>query len=217
MREAEAGGGGCKIGFNSNHHMCSHIRGHGEEAEREQNPLRNKWVPHPIFRVCFETARSKPSLSSKMADPPASAPHMCEHTRGNGAGMSKSARLRSATAPRICERSFSLFHGSRPPISVMLRGVWNSLHWSACKHYKTYLSSDNSFKLPITDKIWPGQVKRLHISIFDISKIRQKKIIGWSKAQKYRRCLWMILVSLLCQVLVIISAKLSCWEADKPG
>ena len=39
------------------------------------------------------------------ADPPASAPRMCEHNRGGGAGMSKSARLRSATAPRICERS----------------------------------------------------------------------------------------------------------------
>ena len=41
-----------------------------------------------------------------MADPPASAPRMCEHTRGSGAGISKSARLRSATAPRMCERSF---------------------------------------------------------------------------------------------------------------
>ena len=29
----------------------------------------------------------------------ASAPRMCEHTHGSGAGMSKSARLRSATAP----------------------------------------------------------------------------------------------------------------------
>ena len=61
---AEAGGGGRKIGFNTNHYMCSHMRGRGAEAAREQNPLRKKWVQHPIFRVRFETARSKPSLSS---------------------------------------------------------------------------------------------------------------------------------------------------------
>ena len=48
-------GSGRKIGFNINHHMRSHIRGRGAEAEREQNPLRNKWVQHPIFRVHFET------------------------------------------------------------------------------------------------------------------------------------------------------------------
>ena len=34
-------------------------------AEREQNPLRKKWVQHPIFHVRFQTARSKPSLSSR--------------------------------------------------------------------------------------------------------------------------------------------------------
>ena len=43
----------------------------------------------------------------EMADPPTSAPHMCEHTRGSRAGMIKSARLRCATAPRMCECSFS--------------------------------------------------------------------------------------------------------------
>ena len=53
-------GGGWKIGFITNHYMRSHIRGGGAEAEREQNPLRNKWVQHPIFRVRFETARPKP-------------------------------------------------------------------------------------------------------------------------------------------------------------
>ena len=42
-----------------------------------------------------------------MADPPASTPHMCEHTRGSAAGMSKSARLCSETTPHICERSFN--------------------------------------------------------------------------------------------------------------
>ena len=43
----------------------------------------------------------------EMADPPASAPRMCEHICGSGAGMSKSARLRSASHPRICERSLT--------------------------------------------------------------------------------------------------------------
>ena len=61
----------------------------------------------------FAASASKPRAPNhhcpqEMADPPASAPRalMCEHTRGNGAGMSKSTRLRSATAPRMCERSF---------------------------------------------------------------------------------------------------------------
>ena len=63
MRGADAGGGGRKIGFYTNHYMRSHMRGRGAEAEREQNPLRNTWVP--IFRVRFETARSKRSLSSR--------------------------------------------------------------------------------------------------------------------------------------------------------
>ena len=43
-----------------------------------------------------------------MADPPASAPRMCEHTRCSGAGISKSARLRSAIAPGMCERSYRM-------------------------------------------------------------------------------------------------------------
>ena len=57
-----------------------------------------------------ETARSKPSLSSRNGRSAgvrsASAPRMCEHTRGSAGGMSKTALLRSATAPRMCERSF---------------------------------------------------------------------------------------------------------------
>ena len=59
----------------------------------------------------FSASASKPRAQNHLcpqekADPPASAPRMCEHTRGDGARKSKSARLRSATAPRICERSF---------------------------------------------------------------------------------------------------------------
>ena len=101
-------------------HVFTHARsrsGGGAEAEREQNPLRKKWVQHPICRVRFETARSKPSLSSRNGRSArvrsAFAPRMCEHTRGSGAGMSKSARLRSATAPRMCESS--LTQAARPP------------------------------------------------------------------------------------------------------
>ena len=81
------------------------------------------------FNTQFAASASKPRAPNhhcpqEMADPPASAPRMCEHTRGSGAGMSKSARLRSATALRMCERSFS--------VSVC---VWNETHlkqWKEC-------------------------------------------------------------------------------------
>ena len=58
----------------------------------------------------FSASASKPRAPThhcpqELADPPASAPRMCEHTRGSVAGMSKSARLRSASAPRMYERS----------------------------------------------------------------------------------------------------------------
>ena len=59
------GGRGRKIGFNTNHYMRSHIRGRGAEVKREQNPLRNKWAQHKIFRIRLETTRSKPSLFSR--------------------------------------------------------------------------------------------------------------------------------------------------------
>ena len=67
----------------------------------------------------FAAPSSKPRAPNhhcpqEMADPPASVPRMCEHTRGSGAGMSKSARLRSATAPRMCERSFRLLTTKMP-------------------------------------------------------------------------------------------------------
>ena len=58
-------GRGRKIGFNTNHYIWSHIRGRWEEAEQEQNPLHNKWLQHLIFHVRFETARFKPSLSTR--------------------------------------------------------------------------------------------------------------------------------------------------------
>ena len=108
MRGADAGGGRRKIGFNTNHYMRSHMRGRWAEAEGGQNPLRNKWVQHPIFHIRFETRSPNHLCPQEMADPPASPPRMSGHTRAGGAGMSKSARLPSATTPRMCERSFRL-------------------------------------------------------------------------------------------------------------
>ena len=58
----------------------------------------------------FSASASKPRAPNhlcpqEMADPPTSATRMCEHTCGSGAGMSKSACLRCATAPHMCECS----------------------------------------------------------------------------------------------------------------
>ena len=91
MRGADAGGGGRKIGFNTNHYMRSHMRGRGAEAVREQNPLRNKSVQQPIFHVRFETARCKPSGFSI-----------------NG----RSARVRCVNIPATAERECQ-----NPPVS----------------------------------------------------------------------------------------------------
>ena len=112
MRGADAGG---NIGFNANHYMCSHIRSRGAEPERDENPLRNKWVQHPIFHVCFEAACSKPS---EMADLPASTLRICEHTRGSVTGMSKSARLRSANTLHMCERTLP-YHRDRMELNLI--------------------------------------------------------------------------------------------------
>ena len=56
----------------------------------------------------FTAPASKPRAPNhhcpqEMADLPASAPRMCEYTRGSAAVIPQSARLRSA--PRMCERS----------------------------------------------------------------------------------------------------------------
>ena len=61
-------------------------------------PLRNR-APQTIF------------VLKKWQIHPPSAPRMYGHNRGSVTEMSKSARLRSATAPRICERSVKyLYH-----------------------------------------------------------------------------------------------------------
>ena len=114
------------------------MRGRGAEAEREQNPLRKKWVQHSICRVRFETARSKPSLSSRNGRSACVRSASAPRPRGSGAGMSKSARLHSATAPRMCERSLNgnkCRYKSRrnpPPLIEHLAPVslWAKTEWS---------------------------------------------------------------------------------------
>ena len=93
----------------------------------------------------FAASASKPRAPNhhcpqEMADPPASAPRMCEHTRGSGAGISKSARLRPATAPRMCERSLNIT--KCPPVSVnyVLWDLDRMLHtyWCAGRFNRSY-------------------------------------------------------------------------------
>ena len=78
-------------------------------AERRRSRSKNRSTRNGS-NTQFTAPASKPRAPNhhcpqEMADPPASAPCMCEHTRGSGAGISKSARLRSATALRMCECS----------------------------------------------------------------------------------------------------------------
>ena len=109
MRGADEGGGP-KIGFNTNHYMRSHMGGRRAEVEWEQNPLRNKWVQHPIFRLRFETAHSKPSLSSRNGRPAlVRSEYVWTYPRQRSRNVKiRSARLRSATTLHICEHSIKL-------------------------------------------------------------------------------------------------------------
>ena len=99
-------------------HKSLHVFTHSAERRRSGSKI----LPATNgSNTQFSASASKPRAPShlcpqEMADPPASAPRICEHTRCSGAGMSKSDRLRSATAPRICERSFrSLTVAGAPP------------------------------------------------------------------------------------------------------
>ena len=81
-------------------------------AERRRSGSKNRSARNGS-NTQFTAPASKPRAPNhhcpqEMADPPASAPRMCEHTHGSRAGISKSARLRSATVPRMCERSFKI-------------------------------------------------------------------------------------------------------------
>ena len=104
---AEVGGGWQKIGFNTNHSMSSHKRGCWAEAAKS-NPQQygsNTQFSGSVLKQQAPNYLCPP----KMADPPAPALYICEHICNNGAGISKSARLRSATALRMCECTFNQF------------------------------------------------------------------------------------------------------------
>ena len=155
------------------------MRGRGAEAERGQNLLRKKWVQRTPNHRCPQ----------EMADPPASAPGMCEHTRGSGAGMSKSTRLRSTTAPRMCERSFTLvnriLHG--PGKTEALMHMLTSKHFPYswwCHQVETFsallaVCAGNS---PVTGE-FPAQrpVTRSFDVFFDLQLNKQlsRKSWGW--------------------------------------
>ena len=66
----------------------------------------------------------------EIADPSTSASRMCEHTRGSGVGMSKSVRLRSATAPRTCERTITVCWAARIQALLAAPVVTMALTWS---------------------------------------------------------------------------------------
>ena len=77
-------------------------------AERRRSGSKNRSARNGP-NTQFTAPASKPRAPNhhcpqEMADPPASAPRMCELTRGSAAGISKSTRLRCATAPGMCER-----------------------------------------------------------------------------------------------------------------
>ena len=104
-----------------------------------------------------------------MADPPASAPRMCEHTRGSAAVMSKSARLRSATVPRICERKTSYRKNSRnvdaEVVTRLVRialeyddltpvinsNIWSSVNTIICYQNLTICNDD----MVLSATLWP--------------------------------------------------------------
>ena len=102
--QAEAGGKLASTQIITRVHTCA-------VAERRRSGSKIRSARNGS-NIQFAASASKPRAPNhhcpqEMADPPASAPRMCEHTRGSGAGMSKSARLHSATAPRMCERSLN--------------------------------------------------------------------------------------------------------------
>ena len=124
-------------------------------AERRRSGSKNRSARNGS-NTQFTAPASKPRAPNhhcpqEMADPPASAPRMCEHTRGSGAGISKSARFRSATAPRMCGRSFTLrnlegFFYTTPQHNLV---CWTSLPQSitASTHHKIH-------NKPILDGVW---------------------------------------------------------------
>ena len=105
----------------------------------------------------FSASASKPHAPNhlcpqEMADPPTSAPRMCEHTRGRGAEMSKSAHLRSATILRICERSFKYWCCYKP----LCQGL---------------LSFQMKVVQPLVDLLWPSDTIWCHATWSTLVKV----------------------------------------------
>ena len=103
MHGVDAGRGGWKIGFNTNpcmwYDMCSDGDGVGT------NLLCMEWVQYPIFCIRLKLCTPNLLLPSMILQILMPAYHVCVNIREiTGAGMSKSARLRSATNPDMCER-----------------------------------------------------------------------------------------------------------------
>ena len=117
---AEVGRGGRKIGFNKNHYMRSHIHSRRDGAGAKSSP--QGIGPTPNFLHPLQNCVHKSTFSiTGIADLPASLLRMCEHTHGNGEGMSNSACLHSATTPRIRERNYRLFkEGQTLATSILL-------------------------------------------------------------------------------------------------
>ena len=110
MRGTDAGGGGRKLA-STQIITCVHTCA---VAERRRSGGKIRSATNGS-NTQFSASASKPRAPNhlcpqEMADPPASTPRMCEHTRGGRVGVSKSARLRSATAPRMCERKGMFTH-----------------------------------------------------------------------------------------------------------
>ena len=130
MYGTEEGEGRQEFGFNADHYMCSHIRGHGVEMRRAQNPLERRW--NKIHSV---TNGSNTHFSSP-ASKPHTPNHFCPHQNGRSTasqlrvwiypsdsttGMSKSTRSHSTTALRMCECVFKLLTAIVTCCNIMLK------------------------------------------------------------------------------------------------
>ena len=165
---AEAGGKLASTQIRTCVHTCA-------VAERRRSGSKNGSARNGS-NTQFAASTSKPRAPNhhcpqEMADPlpasaprplrvrSASAPRMCEHTRGSGAGMSKSARLRSVTAPRMCERS-----------------LWylTSTYMMTSQHGKAFW---------ITGLLWGESTGHLWISLTKDQKYRRFKLYALKSAQ----------------------------------
>ena len=148
-------------------HVFTHARSRSgggagaKTAPQEMGPTPN--LPRPLRNRALQTIIVLKKWQIRSPRPlrvrSASAPRMCEHTRGSGAGMSKSARLRSVTAPRMCERS-----------------LWylTSTYMMTSQHGKAFW---------ITGLLWGESTGHLWISLTKDQKYRRFKLYALKSAQ----------------------------------